>query len=361
MKNILYYDTETKTVKTSQHVAFDEVMHDLTDKPPNAHLLDGVHCDAPDLLDFDLDYPDLDVSLQPFTTFDTVTIPLDLAAVSPLGLDISTCSHLQCTFILAIHCPAIGHTLHAFCHKYLGSYLVSMNGHPVYSPSDVDAILTHLGRVSPQLDMVELVLAPECAADFDDYPSPLHLCLNDLCHVCALQSISGEGYSTTEFCTALDAFSSDLTDSEMTMVIHHLQTSDMTNEEYQLSKFTWHNLQYLSNWPLWDAAFNQQLNDHHAAGTFGHPVPTLPPVLMVHGLISCVLTGITSSSPMALRSVTSALMAQSVLPPGCINLLRHMPLALNNHACACSSPLPLPKVLLCPLPTPRMPSNNCHH
>jgi hypothetical protein len=131
-----------------------------------------------------------------------------------------------------------------------------VNGHPIYNLSDVDAILTHLGWVTPQLDMDELVLASEHAADFDDCPSPLHLCLNNLQHVCALQSISGEGYSSAEFCTALNAFSSDLTDSEMTMVIHCLQTSDMTNEECQLSKFTQCNLQHLSNWSPWDAAFD---------------------------------------------------------------------------------------------------------
>jgi len=34
-----YYDTDSGQIKTAQHVSFDEVMHDLTDKLPNAHLL----------------------------------------------------------------------------------------------------------------------------------------------------------------------------------------------------------------------------------------------------------------------------------------------------------------------------------
>jgi hypothetical protein len=62
MKNILYFDVVTETVKTAQHVAFDEVMHDLVDKPPFARLLDGLRRDRPDVLDFRMDIPDLEVS-----------------------------------------------------------------------------------------------------------------------------------------------------------------------------------------------------------------------------------------------------------------------------------------------------------
>jgi len=39
MKNVHYYDIVSGQIKTVQHVSFDEVMHDLTDKPPNACLL----------------------------------------------------------------------------------------------------------------------------------------------------------------------------------------------------------------------------------------------------------------------------------------------------------------------------------
>jgi len=40
MKNVHYYDTVSGQIKTAaQHVSFDEVMHDLTDKLLNACLL----------------------------------------------------------------------------------------------------------------------------------------------------------------------------------------------------------------------------------------------------------------------------------------------------------------------------------
>ena len=72
MKNVLYYDVETKTVKTAQHVAFDESMSDLGIKPPNMHLLDAL-CKgtSPDILDFDLPLPDLNVSPCPFQDVST--------------------------------------------------------------------------------------------------------------------------------------------------------------------------------------------------------------------------------------------------------------------------------------------------
>jgi hypothetical protein len=50
MKNVLYFDVETETVKTAQHVAFDESMNDLDIKPPNARLLDGIRSGQIDIL-----------------------------------------------------------------------------------------------------------------------------------------------------------------------------------------------------------------------------------------------------------------------------------------------------------------------
>ena len=58
----------------------------------------------------------------------------------------------------------------------------------------------------------------------------------------------------------------------MSMVLHHLQTAGMTPEEQELRQMMWCNLQHLPNWPVWDAAFDAQLDVHIAAGTFGNPV-----------------------------------------------------------------------------------------
>ncbi len=65
MKNVLYFDVETETVKTTQHVAFDESINDLDIKPTNAHLLDSIHSGQIDdiMKDLDMNLPNLNVPL----------------------------------------------------------------------------------------------------------------------------------------------------------------------------------------------------------------------------------------------------------------------------------------------------------
>jgi hypothetical protein len=74
----------------------------------------------------------------------------------------------------------IGCTLRAAHRQYLGSYIVSINGHPVFSESDIDSALAAICAENATPATVELVLAPERKQDFDDRPSPIHLCMHDL-------------------------------------------------------------------------------------------------------------------------------------------------------------------------------------
>ena len=272
MKNILYYDSVSSSVKTAQHVAFDETMNDLDDKPPNARMLDGLQNGQPDVLDAGVILPDLDVSFHPFSRFTTVTVSLEPDSDSPLGFDLDTCDRLHRAFISAVHRPLLGRTLRA-SKSHKGSYLVSINGFPVFTLQDVNKIIADLCSTSPVPSTVEILLAPEQRAAFDDRPSPLHLRMHDLRRVCALQHVSSEGKTSTEFNTALHDFDADLTDVEMSEVIHRLQTETMTMEERRLKRFTRRNLLRLPNWSSWDTAFDAQLDAHRQAGTLGTPIP----------------------------------------------------------------------------------------
>jgi hypothetical protein len=62
IKKIIYYDIESETVKEAQHVWFDEGMNHPLEKPPNAHLLDGIQAKDPDVMKLDVSLPALDVS-----------------------------------------------------------------------------------------------------------------------------------------------------------------------------------------------------------------------------------------------------------------------------------------------------------
>jgi hypothetical protein len=93
MNNFLYFYVETETVKTAQHVAFDESMNDLDIKPPNARLLDGIHSGQNDdiMEDIDVNLPNLDVSHCPFYDILTTSMPLDLDSPAPLAMEFDTC------------------------------------------------------------------------------------------------------------------------------------------------------------------------------------------------------------------------------------------------------------------------------
>ena len=223
MKNALYYDPETESVKEAQHVGFDEVMHDLDEKPPNAQLLAGARSGSPDVVDFTVDPIDFDVSPTPFLELATVVLPLDLNATAPFSCQLSTCSRLHRVFLSTINVSPSGVSLRKFRRQHVGSYLVSLNGDPVFCSADVEAALAKLRKAPAPPATVELVLAPERRSDYDSRPPPLHLRLSDLRRVCALQSIAGEGMSSTEYGKQLHAFASDLSPVEMSTVIHQLR------------------------------------------------------------------------------------------------------------------------------------------
>ena len=60
--------------------------------------------------------------------------------------------------------------------------------------------------------------------------------------------VSGEGMTFNQYCSALDALALDMSEVEMSRVIHCLQTADMTPEEHTLHRMMQHkNLQHLLN------------------------------------------------------------------------------------------------------------------
>jgi hypothetical protein len=277
MKNTLYFDTVTETVKSAQHVAFDEAMNDLDDKPPNARLLGS--CDVPtiDIIDLDSSVAAFDVSVSPFANLTTVRISLASDHVLPLGFDFCDCSQFHRAFIRHIDRPAESYSLSTFRKRFLGSYIIAIHGTPVFSSSSIQELLTELCHSPSNPMMVDVVLAPERKTDLraDRNPS-LHLRLHDLRHICALRSVPDTGQSSSALRSDLVQYESLLQDSDLTAIIRRLQTDCMTPEERNLKSFTRRNLQKLPNWSDWDAAFDAQLDAHFEAGALGLPIPRPP-------------------------------------------------------------------------------------
>jgi hypothetical protein len=243
LKNILYFDTETETVKSAQHVVFDEAMQDLDHPPPNARLL-GLHLSAidntTDFMNLDEIFPDIDIMATPFTKIDTFPVQLDFDDLEhPLGFSFQQCSRLFRPFITEILRPPLPRqSLRTFRRKYTGAYITAVYDRPVYNPVDIVTILDELRALRDPPPTINISLAPERLRDLNDTgPPPLHLRQIDLLH------------------------------------IHRLQTDGMTPEERALPKLTRPRLKKLPNWPVWDAAFDAQLDAHLRDGAIGDPVP----------------------------------------------------------------------------------------
>jgi hypothetical protein len=201
MKNILYFDSVTETVKTAQHMAFDEAMNNLPDKPPNAQLLGTVHAVDLDQIQLDSAVAGFDISISPFADLVTIQIQLDVSATNPLGFEFCDCSQFHRAFIRQFDRPGVSFSLAAYRRRFLGSYIISINDVPTFSSSSIQEVINDLCRTAPDEDppIVNVTLAPERKSDVRASGGlPLHLRLHDLCHVCALRSVSSTTQSAAE-------------------------------------------------------------------------------------------------------------------------------------------------------------------
>jgi hypothetical protein len=257
MKNILYFDTETETVKSAQHVIFDESMQDLDQPPPNARLLslslDNIN--DLDFVDVNENFPDLDVTPSPFTKIDTVLFHVDFDDLdTPFGFTVDICQRLHHPFITSFSRPPTPRqTLRTIRRKYTGAYIADINSTPVFSLDDINQIITDFKKLREPPSQVPISLAPEPIRDIlEPAPPPLHLRQIDFATIHALVSSLPDSYS--------DLF------------VRRLQTDGMTPEERALPKLTRHRLKRLPNWSDWDKAFDAQLDAHFRDGALSDPV-----------------------------------------------------------------------------------------
>jgi hypothetical protein len=256
LKNIIYFDIETETIKTAQHVIFDESMQDTDQPPPNARLLAMSldHLNDIDFIDLDNNFPDIDITLSPFTKLDNIVFETDFDNLEhPLGFDYQQCPRLHRPYISTLHQPPTPRlSLRVFRNKYTGAFLTAIDDTPVFCVEDIDAIIRRLKSLREPPPSITITLAPERLRDINRAaPPPLHLRHIDLEHIDQLlSSISSLPYT-----------------------VNRLQTDGMTPEERALPRFTRRYLKTLPNWDVWDLAFDAQLDAHLRDGAIGEPVP----------------------------------------------------------------------------------------
>lgn len=202
----------------------------------------------------------------------SVQCTLDFTTTVPLGFTFTDCARLHRAFINGVDRPCSSFTLSAFRRRFLGSYVVSVNGVPTFSSVSISAVLENLRKDPSCPTTVLVVLAPERKTDIvAAHGAPLHLRVQDLRHICALRSLPSIS-SSHEVRSTLIQIESSISDHDAIAVIHRLQSDSMTPDECTLKSFTHRNLQRLPNWSDWDAAFDAQLDAHFTAGALGLPV-----------------------------------------------------------------------------------------
>jgi hypothetical protein len=213
MRNILYYDLETHTIKNAQHVRFDEGMNDLapSDRPPNAKLLlaaAGTRPLQPEDCQYEL--PDLDIVTSPF--HELVTIDITVTDDTNLGLTFDHCTHLRRVFIKTIRAKGWSRPDRR---RFTGSYVVTVGSRPVFTVDDTHQALAALSDAGTSTVRLTLAL---------DHSSPMVLRLNDLRSIFTLQHGLGEKFNSTEYNDAMAAEADhDLPDSLLTAIIHDLR------------------------------------------------------------------------------------------------------------------------------------------
>jgi hypothetical protein len=129
-------------------------------------------------------------------------------------------------------------------------------------------------------------LAPEAKKDHDQKATHLPLQLAQLRRIYALQTESADGLTSQEYSERLDQVAAHHSDESLLAAIKTSSSADTatppiptlaktllqaTDEEKALKSYTRRRLEPLKTWPLWKAAFKEQLDAHATTGTFGPP------------------------------------------------------------------------------------------
>lgn len=324
LRNIFYYDEETHQVNDAQHVAFDEGFSDLSmnEKPPNAKMLftfdtldkEGTKT-VQDEMDLRREEINLDIVPTPFISERIVSVPVDPKAENPLGFTVTRCPDFRRAVVDYVNIGNTKNQKRTFTKALGGRYILAIGDTVTFSRDDVDNAISNLLQSPEVPSHVDVTVALEYAERRGTRKEPaLHLQVDTLRRVTAINSISGEGLTSREYAAALqeaeDKMTNDIvregrtsvptanlidldgrpvtlesnetllspdedsaTEQDESARINRLQVQDMTDEERALPKFTRRRLKRLSNWDIWDAAFDKQLDSHFKSGAINHPVP----------------------------------------------------------------------------------------
>jgi hypothetical protein len=280
LKILYYFDLASSLVKTATHARFDEGMNDLVDAPPNVQALrllspDGaVPADRPVLSPFNLE-----VTNDPFHRLDSITQAIKCDHPT-LGFEVSACHIRKRGYLSGIVASTSAARIRNIRRKYIGAYIVSVDGVPVFSCDSVLAALTTVA--TSDAASFTIVFAPDRYITVTSRPndSPLHLSVDQLRLVHSIRTSPlaaaaslAPNAAAPEPRTAI--MHEPLPHDQFLLMMRSLNTTAFgTEEEQALGSFTRRKLKRLSNWNDWLLAEARQLDSMAKQGMYGtaiHP------------------------------------------------------------------------------------------
>jgi hypothetical protein len=169
--------------------------------------------------------------------------------------------------------------------KLRGAYIIRINNTPVFTASDVLHLLRSLAdSATPS---IEFTFAPERRATskqirraarelnlFNPIP-PIDTPLVHSISVSDLRVISAVRHPNLSFSET------DLPISHIHAGLHAIRSQATTDAELSLGHFTRRKLKQLDTWPLWHAGEFKQLDQFHALGMYGDPIPRPPTAIVL--------------------------------------------------------------------------------
>ncbi len=261
MQSILYYDIRSDTVTTATHARFDEGMSDEIDPPPNVQQLRvaqgrPVPKDAREIPGIDLE-----VTTKPFRDLAKIELNIEGCEDEHFGFEIRDCNERRRAYVSRIYNGTPISKIKNSRKRFIGAYFVSVNASPVYTSDEVRAALEEIHKSDDST--VEIVLAIDRKGT-KRRNEPLHLSLDALRYINAIQSETGEG-------------ARELDDNVLNTLISSLNlvgSNTATEEEKAMGHFTRRKLKKLKTWDLWRASETKQLDAMAKQGMYDKPVPS---------------------------------------------------------------------------------------
>jgi hypothetical protein len=284
LKNILWYDVETKRVKIAFHARFDEGMNDLphVDIPPNVQHLQRIQNGEPlPSESAPVSVSPFGFSSRPFLNETDVTIRIQCTS-DTFGFTLSTDQLTNRVFISDLAPQSSAETLcrtaRATRKKYLGAFITAIQDIPVFTLTNAKRKFRRLRVLTPSPDKISLSLAPKplpssrhrTAAQKElDLLDPHHLTSNDSDDELRITPATLRAIHALHTDSPVDC--NDISDDKIELLLSALQSEAITDAERALGSFTRRKLKTLDTWPQWRAGETTQLDQFHELGMFGSP------------------------------------------------------------------------------------------